>query len=291
MDNNKKFKIMLMMIIVLSVTTIGLGIYVVYDVCFSNDTSIKQESRKKDVDDVVEVDDENSKYETMSEDEIKIALGIKESNNGYNRSVNLLNSQSENILDVKKYLNGMKNDLLDNILCEILENSDANIITKEEIMKKTRELYGYDLDYEFKDIGEDSEYLDYKWDNTTQSYILNNPEVCTGHGACFHDFIIDIVDIKKNDDNSYDVTTAQLWTDSLCEGDFVSSLYSTYSNAEDEYSPLVKIDNTNLDRYDKLYEDALKKAKKVVEKGNYRYRMIKENGNIGIIQYIKTNNY
>lgn len=282
MVNNKKYKIMIMVIVILSVTTVGLSIFITYDKLISKDkcdSPIENTIPK-------EKQNDNKVYEIMSDEEIKKT--IDQSNLGpyFKKTSYFLTRQADLIFDVEKFLNEQNDEILEKILYGLFNDSSSSIVTKEEIMQKTRESYGYDLDFNFSDIGS-GEDIDFKWDSKTQSYILTSWEVLAGHGYCDFDVISDIVDIKKLDDNSYDVYTLQLWTAKGCEGDMMVELYDSYQSALDEYNPIISAKNET----ENLFKNTLNKVKKKYEKGNYRYRIAKENGIIKIIQYIAINQY
>ncbi len=153
-------------------------------------------------------------------------------------------------------------------------------------MKKAKELYGYDLEFSYIDLGEGDE-VAFKWDDKAKRYMVVEPELYA-HGNMYMDIEWRIKDIKKYDDNTYDVTTRQLWTDELSEGDPIENLYFYYGNAKSATDPVFSISSEESYKlkYDEIFEKAFKSVETKKDGGFYTYRIIKEKGVIKIIQYV-----
>lgn len=281
MNDNKKYKKMLMTIAILGIAVVVLSFYIVYDRFIDNkqekvtqnDTTkkVQQESKK---DNTV-----NAKYENMSDGEIKEFLDS--TNTTY-----YLNRQDKSISDVKKFLEDQNYTILENTLLTVYDyENPQEYISEDEIIKKTLELYGYNVIYNFIDVGEHDE-VAFKWDASIRKYKVIEPSIY-GHGSMHINVDWQITNIKKCDDNSYDVTARQLWTNEMGDGDPAERFYFSYADSNNNNNPVFSIEaeeSYSLDN-DKLFEKAFAEANKIKDGGYYTYHIIKEKGRIKITQY------
>ena len=228
--------------------------------------------------------------------------------------IELINLEDKDALDVKKYLEDNYNDyLIFYGVKEATNNYVSLTATKEQILAKTKEKYGYDFDLKFHDIYdmvESDKPVGLKWDSKNESYTYD-PETGAWQRGC--DFfcddsqvLIDVLDIKNNGNNTYTVTTNQIWTDweigreCSVSGEFYANAkdivnnktvlsYNVPNNAigPKEFEKFYKTDDEcNIDALniaDYVFEQAKGKLNK------YEYKVSYEDGKIKILNFKKVN--
>lgn len=275
MNSENKYKILIMVIVILSVITLGLTTFIIYDKFISSD-----EICDKDTKDDNNKTNANVKYEEMSENEINQFL--KDSRLFY-----YLNRQENTITNMNIIFEENNYNMLEETV-KFLFNYDApqTFITEEEIKEECRKLYGFDIDFDYTNLGE-GDSIAFEWDDVARRYIVLDPSIY-GHGMMFYDVDFKITDVKKNSDNSYDITTRQIWSNEQSEGDYPERFYFSYYDAMQDSKPMytIQLKDDELGYDFDGFGHAFKEAEKYPDQGYYTYRIVKENGNIKITQYI-----
>ena len=229
--------------------------------------------------------------------------------------IELLNLDDKDALDVKKYLEDNYNDFL--IYSGYGESvgdwDNKSTATKEQILSKTKEKYGYDFDLKFHDIYdtfESTKTLGLKWDSKNESYTYDVDPGGWQRGCDFFcdnsQVLIDVLNIKNNGNNTYTVTTNQIWTDwqigSECgvSGNFYANA-KDIANSKTVLSYEVPNNYAGPKEFESFYDEdsgcvadaqgisnyVFKKAKGKLNK--YEYKVSYEDGKIKILSFKKVN--
>ena len=299
----KKLSIIFLLLIILSI-----GGYVTYDKVLKDRFFNKEEKKSKDKkkDDIKEKKSEVPETISRGIDELWSTDFIDDM---HDTVIEVLNLKDNDVDDVKLFLENNYNDfIIFTAYSEIDEGlSGEKEVTKKQILDKAKEMFGYDFDLRFHDIEDKiTGEVGLTWHNATESY---THDTVGFHRGC--DFFCDssqvlikVLDIKNNGDDTYTVTTNQLWTDweigkeCSVSGNYYASvkdmnngktaLSYTVSNNEigpKEFSKYYKTnDECNVDALsisDYLFEQAKGKLNK------YEYKVKEENGKIKILSFKK----
>lgn len=245
---------------------------------------------------------QNVSYEKISDKEIENII-----NDGSYTSW-LLNMQKNDVLDVKSFLEGDKyNDYI--ILKSYAIFTDwGTDISKKDVLKTAKKLFGYDLDLKFHDIydGGDYELGGLIWNAKSENYAKEG-EDAFAHGGNYlneyHDYIVNILDIKNDSDNVYTVKTNQIWTEDgiTYEGLNISfNYYATYEDAKDDRNAIFSFDSAGDSYFPEEAEQFFEENDFDYESyrkflfdntrgklNTYEYKLAKEDGIIKILSYKK----
>lgn len=281
MEENKKDKTLIVIILLLGIIVILLGGFIAYDKIINPSDeceTVKTSDNPKDDD--KKKDDESIKYETMKDDEIKKYL--EDSKLFYK-----LNRQESSINDMKKFLEEDKVTLLEDALYYLCDEDNYDQpITPKMIEDFFLDRYGYILDYDYNNTVLEED-IPFEWDNSKKQYMFVGESL---YRQNFDNYEMkwDIKKIEKNPDNTYDVTTRQLWSEPL-EGvdDYPTAFYFSYYDASTKTSPVITYTDKEVEKigYGETFNNAFKDIDNIEDGGYYIYRLIKENGNIRIIKY------
>jgi len=141
--------------------------------------------------------------------------------------LDLLNSQGNDIEDVKKYLEENSNYVLEEIYLYLSneaneKNEELIEISKNDISEVSKKIFGYDLDLVFNDISDTCDHtgetVGLKYNSNSNKY-----EVMDGAFQCgvdnHHEWYYRNLIINKDATNIYTITVEQIWTDEVGEGD------------------------------------------------------------------------
>lgn len=224
--------------------------------------------------------------------------------------IEMLNLKDNNVDDVKKFLEDNYNDFIILEAYKVAsDNFEKSPISKKQILSIAKEKFGYDFDLKFHDIYDIFDNtLGLKWNSSSESYAYDEDAGAWQRGCDFFcdgsQVLINVLDIKNNGDDTYTVTTNQLWTDWLIgrEGSISGNYYASVkdmlnknavlsyevSDNEDypkEFSKFIYnetpsiTDAANISIY--LFEQAKGKLNK------YEYKVSSEDGKIKILSFKK----
>lgn len=267
-------------IALLSIGLLGLGSFVIYDKLLKVDTDTSKVKTLKS-------------YEVIENSEIEELFTTKK------QTLDLLNSQGNNINDVKVLLKENNNYVIEEVFMYLLNQSYAKgeelkEMTKNDVLETSKKLFGYDLDLVFNDISDScdptGQTIGLKYNNVSNKY-----EVVDGAFQCgvdnYHEWYHRNLAINKDATNVYTLTVEQIWTDEVGNGDISYHYYGTYNDAVNETNSILSLTdielNTIWDQYGEEVQDAI--LDKIEKSNTYEYKIIKENGNIKVLSYKKVN--
>ena len=250
-------------------------------------------------DKVLKVDDDVSKIETKKSYEVIENSEIEELFTTKKQTLDLLNSQGNNINDVKVLLKENNNYVIEETYMYLLNQAhdkgeDLVKMTKSDVLETSKKIFGYDLDLVFNDISDPcdptGQTIGLKYNNVSNKY-----EVVDGAFQCgvdnHHEWYYRNLAINKDATNVYTLTVEQIWTDDLGSGDISYHYYGAYNDAVNETNSILSLTENELnaiwDQYDDGVQDAI--LDKIEKSNTYEYKIIKENGNIRVLSYKKVN--
>ena len=268
----------------------------------------------KNNDDTPKTIEPEKTYEIISDNEINDIDDIDELNTKTNEALLLLMEQDNDVSDVKAFLeDDYYNDwiIYNAVSSVVFTSDDYNMkVTKDEVLKIVKEMYGYDLDLDFHDITENidgSTKVGYKWDEKSQSYSYDHDTGAFQHGGHynngeyeFYRYTIFDKKITNDDNNVYTVTAKVLWNDIryMTEGlEIPTKYYATYGDAKNDKNSIVTLtktdngfdveevpsENVNIDYLNDVYDYVYKEGKDKIN--TYEYKLVKEDGKIRVISY------
>lgn len=282
-ENRTNNKILIIIIAILSIVVLGLSGYIICDKMNNTEKSYSNDKEEKDSNSKT-TSVSNSKYETITDAEI---------NQYFKDSVLVyeLQRRLDTVDDVEKYLNKNNQYFLKELLYRMfieLDNSDKEFgpIEQNTIIEKSKEIYGHDINYDFNDINDNDGDVIFKWDKSKKQYSFELESFWRNDIPPILMFK-KIIDTKKNDDNSYDITTRQTWSERQPEEIDDSNFYFSYLDAYNETNPKFFVEISRYGEYDmdEMSEFVLKKMDEVKEGGYYKYHLVKENGTIKVTNY------
>ena len=225
----------------------------------------------------------------------------------------LMIEQDNDIADAKAFLDDeYYNDFIIFSALRGFFNEDYNRkVTKQEVLDKVKEMYGYDLDLEFHDIIDDlNGQVGYKWDEDTQTY--SEEEAAFAHGGYFgytkynfYNYKIFDKNDEKDADGVHTVTFRVIWLNqSIAPEDrhLTPEYYATHNDVQNNTNEIMKFTEITSQEYEevpvedddnekysgdsyaeKVYNYVYNNASDKIH--TYEYKYVEEDGNVKILSY------
>lgn len=281
--NDKNLRTIKYLLVIVIIVLIAIFTYVI--VSKSNEYDIVNNT---DYDITEEYDDKFENEGTEDSDEFNEIMKN-------NIVIDLLNKQHGDVTDIKVFL---ENDKYNNYIIYMAyrkitdTNTNENIdLSKNNIQKNIKELFGYDLEIKFNDIMGtcDQDEIALQYNNELNKYIEIDDGSYFGCGEDFfgeyHHWYYDELKTSNNG-KEYTVLAKQIWSDEELVGDYSSNYYASYEDAKNSKNPIISLteDETN-----ELWSGFNRKPlfKKSTEINTYEYKFVKEDGIVKIISYKK----
>lgn len=262
-------------IALVSIILLGLGCFVLYDKVLKIDNDISKVETKKS-------------YEVISNSEIEELFTTKR------QTLDMLNSQANDINDVKALLKENNNYVIEEVYLYLSKNQELKEISKDDVLETSKKIFGYELDLVFNDINNPCDYsgesIGLKYNTDSNKYeVVDDAFQCEWDNH--HEWYYRNLIINKDETNVYTVTAEQIWTDDLSGGDISYHYYGTYNDAANEINSILNLTENELNTIWDQYNDEVQGAilDKIEKSNTYEYKIIKENGNIKVLSYKKVN--